>query len=288
MTAPVSNVDQNAVFAGQILVTGGSYVAPVGAATAPVNAEDPLHAAFKTLGYIGPDGVTRSDGTTLKNVMASGGTVVKTHATEQVMTHALRIMQSNYDALVTVFGPDNVTPAPGGGYRVAHNIRQRPRRMFAFDLSEGASYVREFIPNGQVTAVSDVVLGGENELAYDVTVTCYDDADGNKAYTFYKISNSAGGETPEIPATWAEPTEVPTITSQAPNPAVGGETVTITGTGFSKLGTTVLVDAVAPANVVVASATSLSFTMPGGVTGEAGLFISNPIGDSTLFSLMRA
>ncbi|MBX5480258.1 MAG: IPT/TIG domain-containing protein [Myxococcaceae bacterium] len=70
----------------------------------------------------------------------------------------------------------------------------------------------------------------------------------------------------------------PVVTSVAPNPALGGDTVVITGTDFQN-GATVLLDGV-PAQVTFDDPTQLTVVIPGHLPGAVDLTVTNPDGQS--------
>lgn len=270
MTTP--KVDQKAVLVAKILPTGGVYTADT-TVKQPTNATAPLDEAYDALGFIGTEGITRTIGRTTKNVMAASGVMVKTHTTEQLMTYHLTIMESNRAGLSAVFGPENVTITDDGGLRVAYNIKEMPRKSFVFELSEGVNSLREVIPDGQVTQVADTVMGADSEIAYKITITTFDDAAGNKAYSYISFGDGAAAV-------------APIITAATPSAAVAGDLVTLTGSGFTGA-TAVTFEGVAATLFTVDSATQIRAVMPDGVAGPGDIVVVNPIGSSTAFIYNR-
>jgi len=74
-------------------------------------------------------------------------------------------------------------------------------------------------------------------------------------------------------------TEIPTLSDITPDagPTLGGQSVTVTGTGF-QLGVEVYIDGVRCTDVNLVSATSLTCKTPAGSTGTADIVIANPDG----------
>ncbi|TNF38445.1 MAG: hypothetical protein EP329_00365 [Deltaproteobacteria bacterium] len=74
-------------------------------------------------------------------------------------------------------------------------------------------------------------------------------------------------------------TEIPTLTDITPDagPTAGGQTVTLTGTGF-QLGVKIYLDSAPCTDVNVSSSTSLTCKTPAGSTGTADVVIINPDG----------
>ena len=123
---------------------------------------------------------------------------------------------------------------------------------------------------------NSVTFGGNPATAVVVvdaaTITCQTPPGTTGASVDVAVSNANGSAT--LPAGFAYVTPVPTLTAVAPasGPAMGGGTVTLTGSGFQGGGAgpnTVTFGAGLATNVVVLSDTSLTCTVPAGVAGTS-------------------
>jgi hypothetical protein len=165
--------------------TGGCYARPyVAGAPQPKDASTPLPAGYVNLGYIGPDGLSRTIDKDTHEVLAAGGVLVKTVTKGTTVTYEFALMQSDLPALTEVFGPENVTMSPEGVLDIAHGAKDMPVRNWAWELADGVNSLREVCERGQVTAVSNVTFGTGEETIYTITVTALTDAEGNKAHTY--------------------------------------------------------------------------------------------------------
>ncbi|MFE9497266.1 hypothetical protein [Streptomyces collinus] len=169
------------VLAGKPLASGGVLVAPVGS-TAPTNAATALDAAFKALGYVGEDGLTESAERSTDKVKAWGGDVVKVVQTDYAVTYQFTLIETlNADVLKTVYGASNVTTTAatsttGTLQAVKLNSDTFPRQSFVFEMKDGDSRIRIYVPQGQVTEVGEVTYSDEDVIGYEVTVEAFRDS----------------------------------------------------------------------------------------------------------------
>lgn len=78
----------------------------------------------------------------------------------------------------------------------------------------------------------------------------------------------------------------PVITAATPSGAAAGDTVTVTGTGFTGA-TNVTIGGVAGTSLTVVSATSLTFVVPAGSAGSAPIVVTTASGASNSFAYTR-
>src|SRR5690606_2895279 len=146
------------VAAGKPLATGGVLIGDLGA-EAPEDARTALDSAFVAAGYVGEDGLTETTDRSTEKVKAWGGDIVKVLQTDFSVTYTFTFIEThNTSVLETVYGDDNVevTPAPGsaGARRtVKVTADTRPHKSFVFDMRDGDSRIRIYVPDGQVTEV---------------------------------------------------------------------------------------------------------------------------------------
>ena len=176
------------VIVGKPLATGGVLVAPPGTAL-PTDASTALAAGFVATGYIGEDGVTQTIGTDTTPVVAWGGDTVRTIQTSHDLTYSFTFLENNALVLKAVYGDDNVTTtaatlSTGTLNAILVNSTELPNKEYALEVKDGDALVRVVIPDGQITEVGDVVYSHSEAIAYEVTIKCYPDASGNKAYIY--------------------------------------------------------------------------------------------------------
>lgn len=162
--------------------TGGVYLS-IEPVQLPTNASTALDAKFEPLGYIGPDGVTRTIDKEIHEVLAAGGVTVKKVPKSNSVEYQLGLMQSDVPTLRAVFGPDNVTETDGV-IRIRHNAKEMPIGAWVFELADGENSLREVVARAQVTSVGDVTFGTGEETIYSITVSALDDSEGDKANTY--------------------------------------------------------------------------------------------------------
>lgn len=184
MANKVSNV-----VAGKPLSTGGILIAPLGTAL-PTTVSTAPNAAFVSAGYIGEDGVTENNGRSTEKIRAWGGDTVKVSQTEHTLTYQFTFIESlNTDVLKTVYGDAHVTTtaataSTGTLQSVKVTSDVLPHKSYVFEIRDGDAKVRIVIPDGQITEIGETTYSDAAAIAYQVTVECFPDATGGKAYKY--------------------------------------------------------------------------------------------------------
>ena len=193
------------VYAAEPLATGGLIVFPLGTPP-PAEPDDPDGATAELpeggidLGHIGEDGFTETTDRTTDKKRNWGGKVVKVLQTEYTHTVKFVFLESlNGYVLKEVYGPTNVTISPADGThgtRVAirKNARKLPRRTWCIDSwdSELNAFYRNWIPEGQITELGDVVVVHSDTIMYEVTIECFEDENGDHVLTWTDDGNPEG------------------------------------------------------------------------------------------------
>ncbi|MFG1790365.1 hypothetical protein [Nocardia sp. NPDC049149] len=176
----------NNVYAAMPKSSGAVFRAPMGTA-GPATAIDALNAAFIDCGYIGEDGFTESNTRETEKKKAFGGSTVKVLQTDYTATLKFAFLEStSADVLKAVFGDNNVTvDAAKGDITVKKNKKALPHNAWVIDtIDDAVGAIRTFIPNGQITAVEDIVKVHSDVIMYTVTMECFEDANGNNIYEY--------------------------------------------------------------------------------------------------------
>ncbi|WP_282778312.1 MULTISPECIES: hypothetical protein [unclassified Nocardia] len=176
----------NNVYAAMPKATGAVLRAPL-ATAGPTSATDALDAAFVDCGYIGEEGFTESNTRETEKKKAFGGSTVKVLQTDYTATLKFAFLEStNADVLKAVFGDDNVTvDGTTGAITVEKNKKALPHNSWVIDtVDDAVGSIRTYIPDGQITAVEDIVKVHTDAIMYTVTMECFEDASGNNIYEF--------------------------------------------------------------------------------------------------------
>ena len=163
--------------------TGGVTRADRGAQVAlPTDAETPLTDAFKKLGYISEDGVTRKTDRDIEKIKAWGNYTVKTLIKDNSVTYSLTFLESsNADLLKALFGEDNVTITPpedgvhNGKVAIKHGATLPEPAIYTLEMKDGNTFMREVIPNGQISVTGDVVFVHSDIIRYEVEIEALND-----------------------------------------------------------------------------------------------------------------
>lgn len=164
-------------------VTGSVYTAPTGTAL-PTTVGGALNAAFIDLGYISEDGVTTSTSTDTNDIKAwQNGDIVRKVMTSHDFTMAFTMLETNENTLAVYYG--NFTHGAGAASGTAQvKGVQGYRGEWVVNVVDGTDLIRVVVPDGQVTDRGDVVYVNGDPIGYEITVTCYPDTSGVKAYIY--------------------------------------------------------------------------------------------------------
>jgi hypothetical protein len=173
--------------ANALIGVNGAVYRGAADSTLPTDNTTALDATFKDLGYISDSGVTQKISTNSTTISAwQNGDTVRTVQTSQDLTYEFAMLETTDETLSTFYGDDNFTAATASqGYIVKVTGEQGVRGTWVLEVEDGENpTVRVVLPDAQVTARGDIVWKSDTVISYDVTLTAYPDADGNKAYIY--------------------------------------------------------------------------------------------------------
>lgn len=162
----------------RVAVTGAVYTAPAGTAL-PTDTTTALNVAFVELGYVSEDGITQSinsDTTTIK--AWQNADTVRTLQTSHDLTYTLTLLETSTDVLKAYYSgaPTSSLAEIKGG--------QGLRQEWVIHITDGVKLIRLVIPDGQVTDQGDITYANADAIGYQITITCYPDGSGVKAYMY--------------------------------------------------------------------------------------------------------
>lgn len=176
------------VAAGKPKIGGAVSVAPAGT-TVPTDATTALAAAFKNLGYVSEDGMTRNITRESESVKAWGGDTILTPMTNFEETFTFTLVESlNADVRKAVFGDTNVTGTLADGMTTTVNSKQLENHVWVVDLLVNGAVSRIVIPIGSVSEVGEIEYVDDDAVGFEVTVTALPDASGNTSYEYTKTA----------------------------------------------------------------------------------------------------
>jgi hypothetical protein len=164
-------------------VTGDVSVAPEGTAL-PTNTSTALNAAFEAVGYISEDGVSQSISEDITDLKAwQNGDVVRKIQTSHDLTYAFTMIETSDVTLETFYGNYAAGVVQIDGEQLDH-------KSWVLDVEDGDDDLRIVIPDGQITERGDIVYQNGDAVGYPVTITCFPDGSGNKAYIYVSGTGS--------------------------------------------------------------------------------------------------
>lgn len=180
---------------------GGGWCVDLGAdiPTAPTDFTAPT-APWLPLGAISDDGLVYgfdedSESFTPWGLAAPFRTVV----TQSVRTFGVTLWETNRRIVRSVFyrlAVADLAPDASGIHSFGETASPRPdRRAWLFDVYDGDTMERFFVPEGEITDRSDVTFKQDEMSGYEIEITAYPDASGNTVYHLYAadVSASVGG-----------------------------------------------------------------------------------------------
>lgn len=167
----------------EVGVTGGVYVADSGT-TLPDDTTDTRDAAFADCGYVGDDGVVESQGSDTTDIKAwQNGDIVRKVQTKHELTYKFTMIETSETTLGVFYGNYAAGAVMITGDQLDH-------KSWIIDVIDDTDKIRIVIPDGQITDRGDVSYKNDEAIAYPITITCYPDADGVKAYKYLSGTGS--------------------------------------------------------------------------------------------------
>lgn len=184
MAVITRNVDLSVVGAN-----GGGWVTDLNVATpaAPSEFDSVLDAAFKPLGAVSEDGLGYGFDEDSQSFIAWGQlTPYRTQITRSLRTFKVNLWETNRAICKSVMYRvplADVTPDVSGDFTFNETATPTPdRRAWVFDVVDGLTLERFYVPVGEVTDRDDVAFKPDEIAAYSLTITAYADAAGVTVY----------------------------------------------------------------------------------------------------------
>jgi hypothetical protein len=176
----------------RVALTGGIYVAPTGT-TLPTTATASLNAAFKDLGYVGPDGfsITPED-ETFDYKAWQNGVSVRSGISGTKFTFGFTLLETTKLGLEVYFKGASVTGvhASGTGPAAMEVESSLPdRRAYVLHVVDGTTEIRYVLPIAEVTERGEIIHQNGEPVGYPLTLTAFPDTNGNSFYYYNSALN---------------------------------------------------------------------------------------------------
>ena len=181
------------VTAGKPNTSGAVFTAPAGT-TLPTSASAALNSAFKDMGFVSEDGVTKSTSISTTTIKEWGGAPVLVTQDEKIVSVKLKLIEyKRKDVHSFVHGSANVTEPSTGAITVKINAEDPGEQAIVIDMTlRGNIDYRMVIPRGKITAIGDTVYKSNEAVAYDITITTMLDDAGYAVYEYMAPHPSSG------------------------------------------------------------------------------------------------
>lgn len=159
-------------------ITGELYSAATTTA-APTTSVSALNAAFIGLGYVGEDGVEEAYDDTVEEIVAwQGARVVRANTTSSKATLKLKLIETKGATLGLFHKGSTVAVVSAGQWKLDVVNPTPDPRSFVLDVLDGTKHIRIYVANGEVTERGAIVYANGEPIGFEVTITCYSDANG--------------------------------------------------------------------------------------------------------------
>ena len=181
------------VTAGKPNTSGAVFTAPAGTAL-PTSASATLNSAFKDMGFVSEDGVTKSTSISTTTIKEWGGAPVLVTQDEKIISVKLKLIEyKRKDVHSFVHGSANVTES-GGAITIKNNADDPGEQAMVIDMIlRGNIPYRMVIPRGKITAIGDIVYKSNDAIAYDITIATMLDDSGNSVYEHIAAAAASSG-----------------------------------------------------------------------------------------------
>ena len=169
--------------------TGAVFVAAVGT-TAPTDATTTLGGSWTDGGYVDENGISITVNRSTTPIRDWSKSAVRNILSEFGGSIAVNFLQVDEFSANRVFGASNVsvtaaTTTAGELIKVSIGSELPPVEAWCFNMKDGDARIRVYIPNGQITDVSEMAYKPDQGHVIGGTLQCYDDGTGHSIYVFY-------------------------------------------------------------------------------------------------------
>ena len=148
-----------------------------------------LAGAMTSSGYVSEDGLTLSTDYSTSDIREWNGALVRRILESFDGTLSWTLIQLDAEGWKQAFGEENVSVTPAtalAGEQISISLGSHlPNpKSWCFKMKDGDAKIIIFVPNGQITAVDDITFNATEAIALPVTLSTYDDGDGESILIF--------------------------------------------------------------------------------------------------------
>lgn len=185
----MAGVDASRVLVGapdQSGASGAINRAPLGTVV-PTDARTVLNAAFKSGGYVSPDGVKLTPELSTTDLKDWLGATIRKVLEGFTGTVAFSFIQFSEEEAKMVFGDDAVTvkaatPTSGKQIQIALGPVLPEPGAWVFKMKDGQNLIRIVLPNAQPVSWPEMPFVANQAIPLGTSLACYPDADGKSIY----------------------------------------------------------------------------------------------------------
>lgn len=177
------------VTTGKHRVDGGIFVAPASTAL-PTDASTALADAFKLVGFISEDGISKTESKTVGEIKEWNGAVVDTTVTDFKVEWKIKFIEAlNVDTLKLIYGAENVMEVTNDNRKITVKVNgsDPDEHVVVINLAVKGGKQRIVIPRGKIKELGQIVYNAKDPVAYDATLSALADALGNCEYEYTEL-----------------------------------------------------------------------------------------------------
>lgn len=173
----------------QSATTGAVCYGPANSNKLPTDAIAAVDASFNSGGYVSEDGVAVTPSFSTTDIKDWSKNTVRTLLDEFSGEVTFAFIQTDYDTLVGVFGPDAVTKVAANGQHgeqvtIALGAQMAPSSSYIFNMKDGDARLRIVLPNAQPVFDGTMTFNAGAPINWSVTLKCSADANGKAIYIY--------------------------------------------------------------------------------------------------------
>lgn len=173
----------------QSVTTGAVCFGVANSDKLPTDATSAVDSSFTSGGYVSEDGVAVTPSYSTTDIKDWSKNTVRTLLDEFTGEVSFAFIQTDYESLVGVFGPDAVTKMPannqhGEQVTIKLGAHMAPSRSYIFNMKDGDARLRIVLPNAQPVFDGTLTFAAGAAINWNVMLKCGADTDGECIYIY--------------------------------------------------------------------------------------------------------
>ena len=153
--------------------------------------------AMSNSGYVSEDGLELANDMSTAEIREWNRAIVRKLLDSYDGTVKFTLIQQDEESWKQALGDEYVTKTAatateGEQLHIKLGAHLAPTQSFGFAMKDGDARIIVLIPNGQVTTLDSITFNATSAIAMPITVTGYDDGNGNNIHIFLDDGKPSG------------------------------------------------------------------------------------------------